>query len=73
MVVFTTGIRIKIEQGKMSKWYPSSQRCHCCGKIHPEMKDLNIRTMKCNCGCNIDRVYNAALNIKAKGLRQIAV
>ena len=57
---------------KIDKWYPSSQRCHCCGKIHPEMKDLRIRTMKCDCGYSIDRDYNAALNIKAEGLRQIA-
>ena len=57
---------------KIDKWYPSSQRCHCCGKIHPEMKDLSIRIMKCDCGCSIDRDYNAALNIKSEGLRQLA-
>lgn len=28
----------------------SSQICHCCGTLHPEMKDLCIRTMNCECG-----------------------
>ena len=32
---------------KVDKWFPSSQICHCCGSIHPEMKDLAIRTMAC--------------------------
>ena len=54
---------------KIDKWYPSSQTCHMCGKSHPEMKDLSIRVLKCNCGCNCDRDYNAAINIKNEGLR----
>ena len=24
---------------KVDKWYPSSQLCHACGTLHPEMKD----------------------------------
>lgn len=54
---------------KVDKWYPSSQICHCCGKRHPEMKDLKIRTMRCECGCVMDRDRNAAMNIKKEGLR----
>ena len=54
---------------KVDKWYPSSQICHCCGKTHPEMKNLAIRTMKCDCGFVLDRDHNAALNIKKEGLR----
>ena len=54
---------------KVSKWYPSSQTCSCCGTRHKEMKDLSIRTLKCSCGLEIDRDYNAALNIKKEGLR----
>ena len=54
---------------KAEKWFPSSQICHCCGTIHPEMKDLTIRTMKCNCGLIISRDVNAAINILREGLR----
>ena len=54
---------------KVSKWFPSSQICHNCGTLHPEMKDLKIRTMDCDCGYHIDRDQNAALNILQEGLR----
>ena len=54
---------------KVDKWFPSSQICHCCGTIHKEMKDLNIRTMKCDCGMIVDRDQNAAINILQEGLR----
>ena len=54
---------------KVDKWFPSSQICHCCGKIHPEMKNLTIRTMKCDCGLTISRDQNAAINILHEGLR----
>ena len=33
------------------------------------MKDLSIRTMKCDCGLVISRDQNAAINIKNEGLR----
>lgn len=54
---------------KVNKWFPSSQICHCCGKIHLEMKNLTIRTMKCDCGLTISRDQNAAINILREGLR----
>ena len=54
---------------KVDKWFPSSQICHCCGTIHPEMKNLTIRTMKCDCGLTISRDQNAAINILREGLR----
>lgn len=54
---------------KIDKWFPSSQICHCCGSIHPEMKDLSIRIMRCECGLKISRDQNAAINIKNEGLR----
>lgn len=54
---------------KVDKWYPSSQICHCCGIRHPEMKDLSIRIMRCNCGLVMSRDQNAAINIKNEGLR----
>ena len=54
---------------KTDKWFPSSQICSCCGAVHTEMKDLSIRTMRCDCGLALDRDHNAALNIKKEGLR----
>ena len=54
---------------KVDKWFPSSKICHCCGTVHPEMKDLAIRTMKCDCGLIISRDKNAAINILNEGLR----
>ena len=57
---------------KVDKWFPSSQRCHCCGKIHPEMKSLQTRTMKCDCGLTMSRDQNAAINILHEGLRLLA-
>ena len=54
---------------KVDKWFPSSQICHRCGMRHPEMKDLAIRKMTCNCGLTISRDQNAAINILNEGLR----
>lgn len=54
---------------KVDKWFPSSQICHCCGTIHPEMKDLDIRKMVCDCGLTMNRDQNAAINILREGLR----
>ena len=54
---------------KVDKWFPSSQICHCCGMLHPEMKNLAIRKMTCDCGLTISRDQNAAINILNEGLR----
>ena len=54
---------------KVDKWFPSSQICHCCGSLHPEMKNLQIRKMTCDCGLSISRDQNAAINILNEGLR----
>ena len=45
------------------KYFPSSQICSKCGKIHSEMKDVSKRTLECECGNIIDRDYNSALNL----------
>ena len=50
----------------------SSQLCHACGTLHPEMKDLKIRIMRCDCGLVIGRDQNAAINILNEGLRILA-
>lgn len=57
---------------KIDKWFPSSQICHCCGTLHPEMKNLAIREMICNCGNIISRDQNAAINILNEGLRLLS-
>lgn len=57
---------------KVDKWFPSSQICHCCGILHPEMKNLAIRKMICNCGIMINRDQNAAINILNEGLRLLS-
>ena len=54
---------------KVDKWFPSSQICHSCGTIHPEMKNLAIRKMTCDCGLTMNRDQNAAINILKEGLR----
>ena len=55
------------------KFYPSSQICSSCGKIHSEMKDVTRRTLECECGNIIDRDYNASINLKnAKQYKVIA-
>lgn len=46
------------------RWYPSSKLCSCCGH-KKEKLSLSERTYVCEeCGCIIDRDYNAALNLK---------
>ena len=46
------------------KYFPSSQVCSSCGSLHPEMKNLNNRTLVCkDCGTILDRDTNAAINI----------
>ena len=54
---------------KVDKWFPSSQICHYCGTLHPEMKDLANRKLICDCGLTISRDRNAAINILNEGLR----
>ena len=52
---------------KVSKWYPSSQLCHRCGK--KKKLRLEERIYECECGLVMDRDYNAAINILREGLR----
>ena len=53
-----------IELRQVSRWYPSSKKCHECGYINKELK-LYHRTYKCPiCGYVEDRDYNASLNLR---------
>ena len=53
-----------IELRQVSRWYPSSKKCHECGYINKELK-LYHRTYRCPiCGYVEDRDYNASLNLR---------
>jgi putative transposase len=55
---------------KVDRFYPSSQLCHNCGHKNVDVKNLNIRAWICpNCGKQLDRDVNAAINIFKEGLR----
>lgn len=47
---------------QVSRFYPSSKMCSCCGRIKKDLK-LSDRVYVCECGNNIDRDYNAAINL----------
>ncbi len=49
----------------------TSSYCSSCG--NRVQKSLSIRTHVCSCGTVLDRDYNAALNILAKGLKQAGI
>lgn len=51
----------------IDRWFPSTKLCSQCGQLH-EMK-LSDRWFSCDCGNEMDRDENAALNIKAEGNR----
>ncbi len=51
-----------IEVRVVSKWYPSSKTCSCCGSIKKDLK-LSDRVYKCSCGISIDRDLNASINL----------
>lgn len=57
---------------KVDRWFPSSKLCSQCGQIKENLK-LSNRTYKCDCGLNIDRDYNASINIKNLGLSDLNI
>ena len=61
------GIELRI----VSRWYPSSKTCHCCGHIKKDLK-LSDRVYRCVCGYTEDRDFNAALNLRDAEAYEIA-
>ena len=54
---------------KVSRWYPSSKMCSCCGHVLEELP-LSVRAWTCPvCGASHDRDLNAAVNIAREGAR----
>lgn len=54
------GIELRI----VSRWYPSSKTCACCGNIKKDLK-LSDRVYICEeCGYKKDRDLNAAINLR---------
>lgn len=52
-----------IEFIQVDRWYPSSKTCSKCNKLKLNLK-LSDRIYKCDyCGLEIDRDYNAAINL----------
>ena len=55
---------------QVDRFYPSSKTCSCCGAIKKDLK-LKDRIYKCDyCGFEIDRDYNAAINLMKYGMAQ---
>jgi putative transposase len=53
---------------KIDRFFPSSKLCSNCGQIKKELL-LSERIYKCDCGLEIDRDLNAAINIRNKFLK----
>lgn len=54
------------------RWFPSSKICSCCDNIKKDLK-ISDRVYKCECGNVIDRDYQAAINLKRYGEKQLSI
>ena len=72
---FLTMVQYKMERAgkyfrKISRWYPSSQTCGCCGYKNTDVKDLGVRKwIYPKCGTWHDRDINAQQNIYKIGAK----
>ena len=75
---FTNFLAYKLERkgGKLveiDRWFPSSKLCSNCFYQVSQMP-LDVREWTCpNCGTDHDRDGNAAINIRAEGIRMLAL
>jgi putative transposase len=76
--MFVNFLQYKLDrEGKVlieiDRWFPSSKLCSNCHYQVSEMP-LDVRTWTCpSCGTHHDRDGNAAINIRAEGIRMISV
>jgi putative transposase len=74
--MFTNFLAYKLERKgaklvEIDRWFPSSKLCSNCFYEMDEMP-LDIREWTCpNCGTHHDRDGNAAINIRAEGIRML--
>ncbi|WP_339005772.1 transposase [Fusobacterium animalis] len=60
-----------IELRLVDTFYPSSKTCSCCGSVKKDLK-LNDRIYKCcNCGLEMDRDYNASINLEQAKINKV--
>ncbi len=53
-----------------SRWFSSSRICNCCGNVKKDLK-LSDRVYRCKCGYVKDRDFNASLNLKDYGMKEL--
>ena len=76
--MFVNFLQYKLDrEGKVlveiDRWFPSSKLCSNCHYQVSEMP-LDVRTWICpSCGTHHDRDGNAAINIRAEGIRMLSV
>lgn len=59
---------------RVSRDFPSTQKCSHCGSVNPTPLDVNIKKWVCpSCGAFHNRDYNAAVNIRNEGLRILKI
>lgn len=73
---FRTKLKTKCEENGIelrvvSRFYPSSKLCHCCGRIRKDLK-LSDRIYRCSCGYIEDRDFNASYNLRDAVTYEIA-
>ena len=57
---------------EVNRFYPSSQRCSCCGYKNEDVKNLAVRFWSCpECKVVHDRDANASKNILQQGLKDL--